>query len=144
MKYDYALDKRDLHDFNGATCNQLSSVGREWFDSPAPFNERVPKYLYEEIWVMALSGMSGRAISRKLGYHKNQIRRVLRKNKQADMALCPCGLPRKHQGWCKIRFEASESRQETMRLMHLKAKLIKLKRSGKCYHQLKQLDLKNV
>jgi hypothetical protein len=79
---------------------------------------------------MAKAGFPNREISRQLGYHKNQIRRVLSLYPDADSARCPCGLSRKHQGWCSERFKASATRQETIRLMHLKVKWMRMKEQG--------------
>jgi len=101
----------------------LSIVNREWLESPAPWSERIPEWMHPELVSMATSGMSGRSISRALGFHKNQIRRVLRRYPAADAALCKCGQSRKHQGWCAFRFANSEARQETLALMHARAKL---------------------
>ncbi len=96
----------------------LSLISTNWFDSPARFYERIPVEIHYIVVQMAQSGISGRAIARDLGYHKNQVRRVLKKYPEADNANCKCGKSRKHQGWCHIRFQSSPRRQEYMELWH--------------------------
>lgn len=110
--------------------NFLSVVGERWFDDFSHYNDRIPEFLHPEIVKLAESGISGRQIAKLTGYHRLQVARLLRKFPKADSALCACGLPRKHQGWCRIRYAASEARQEFIKLWTLRAKLKRLKDRG--------------
>jgi hypothetical protein len=96
-------------------------IRKDWFECPALPYDRIPEYLWDEIRRLALVGVGNRAISRLIGYHRNAVRRViLLKFPEVTDAPCKCGLSRRHQGWCKVRFANSMLRQSVMRLMHIK------------------------
>ncbi len=96
----------------------LRFITGEWFESASGWFERVDPFWHATIIEQAESGMANRAISRATGFHRNQILSVVRAHPHLSEAVCPCGQPRTHQGWCWVRFKNSAARQETMRLMH--------------------------
>lgn len=98
-----------------------SVVSKDWFECPALPYDRIPPYLWNEIKALALAGVGNRAISRLIAYGKNAVRRVILDNFPEVMdAPCPCGLSRRHSGWCKVRFANSPLRKAVMRLMQIK------------------------
>lgn len=103
----------------------VSIVGRDFFTDIESKHTWMPKTLHPHVFYLCECGFATRRIARIIGFHRMQIRRALSLWYPGDLASikCECGLPRCHQGWCSVRFRASEVRQETIRLMHLKRKV---------------------
>lgn len=96
-------------------------VNKDWFQTPSLPWERIPDYIATEIEKLVINGAPTRLIARLIGYDARQVRRFIRvKYPHLIDAPCECGLSRRHQGWCRYRFNRSELRQSVMRLIHLK------------------------
>lgn len=77
---------------------------------------RIPIQDQEKIWSLAESGFSLREISRSVGRSKGAVMRYARDIDRP--ALCKCGKPNGHQGWCNERLARSPKRKEYLDQFH--------------------------
>lgn len=66
----------------------------------------VPQRTIDDIRSLAARGYGKRAVARALGIARKTANRYF-----PDEAICECGRPATHQGWCKVRYRNSPARQ---------------------------------
>lgn len=100
----------------------VASDGFLFDDEPAGGTGRMTaethQHYEEAVLRLVESGMSLRAIARTTGLSRSTVRVWLKKHRV--VAVCACGDPASHQGWCAERFAASAKRQTFMRRWHPK------------------------
>jgi hypothetical protein len=115
------------------------SVDKDWFQTPSMPWERIPSYMFEDVKTLCEKGFPTRQIARIIGYDRRQVRRLIRREFPDVLDLpCPCGLTRRHQGWCRFRFGESEVRQAMMRMMHIKKTASALHRQGASMDEVRE------
>lgn len=67
---------------------------------------------------MLKDGKSLREVSREVGLAKNTVNSIRKEIVEDLPEHCACGELLGHRGWCKVRFEKSETRQEVVKRMH--------------------------
>ncbi len=73
---------------------------------------------YTLLYNLIIEGQSIRYIAKELNLAKNTVSRY--RKMIGIVPLCACGQPATHQGWCKVRFQKSSSRQDFIKNWHSK------------------------
>lgn len=67
-----------------------------------------------------ISGMSQRTAAKEAGVSRKTSRHRWKDfRKKYGIPTCKCGKQSDHKGWCRIRYQASPKRQETVRRLHV-------------------------
>ena len=110
---------------------EVRIVDKDWVIYCSDPWERIPDYMWPTVKRLLKLGTPTRAIARIIGFDRRQVRRIIRQRWPELLdSPCACGLSRRHQGWCKVRFSQSKARQRLLRRMHTKAYMQKMLKDG--------------
>jgi hypothetical protein len=106
-------------------------VDKDWVVYHSDPWERIPEYVEPVVKLLCEAGTPTRQIARIIGFDRRQVRLLIRKNFPEVLdAKCACGLTRRHQGWCRVRYAQSKVRQKIIRELHARQYVRRLQRNG--------------
>lgn len=111
------------HTRNGNARRQCCLCHKTWTihrDEKWPLQySYLPKAKIDKLVACYQRGKTARTAARLCGVADATARTAYRTMRRIlGVALCPCGQPSTHQGWCRVRYRQSEKRQAFMKNWH--------------------------